>query len=393
METTSKNKEDKFVCHGCKKQFSTKNENDCPFCGFYFCKKCICIFSCCDYGVCAPCSPEIKDYVDYSKCKDCPDRKKRIYSLHEAVKKQRLCAVEFMIDVFEVNESDDKGMKPLDIAIKVENDEIIELLRSHGATETPPEPTISIHEAAANGDIEQIKRNIYHDWLRKSEWDYLSFDDGIRYTPLHLAVEHGHLDAAKLLLEERADPNARRKHSKSYYNHNWDFEKSPSMPLHLAARNGSEQMVELLLSYKSEVNVQDGSGYAPLHLAARYGYHLVAKILIANDADVDEEDFDGQTPLHMAAGRGRKRMVNLLLASGADVNAQDLEGVTPLHLAALGNHKEIVKKLLSHRARIDLKDKYDVTPLDVAKFKKYSDIEILLTPYGAAREDKKQKTH
>jgi len=366
------------LCYDCGLKIQQEQSYNCPDCGHRFCKDCIIKFSCCSELICTACQENVQ-YVEQTQCRECPQRNNHILDLHQAVKEQRACAVELMIeDGWDVDEWDENGKKPLDFAIKLQNLEIIELLRSHGATESLPEPTISIHHAAKEGDVEQIKRHIYHD-NHLNEWAHISIDNNTAYTPLHIAAMYGQLDAARLLLDNSANPNERKGHSKSVYGWGWEWEQCQCTPLHFAVEAGNQEMIELLLNSGSEVDFHDGSCRTPLHVAAMKGHCSIAKEFIARGADVNEEDNSGQTPLHLAAEHGHEDVVNLLIASGSDINASDFEHLTPLHQAAIGNHKEITKILLSHKAKSNVKDKYDITPLEYAKLKKNIDIVKLLT--------------
>ena len=70
-------------------------------------------------------------------------------------------------------------------------------------------------------------------------------------------------------------------------------------PLHFAAWKDSEEAAKLLLNAKAEVDLGDGIGRPPLHFAAWYGSPKVAKLLLRSGANVSGEHYDW-TPLHYA---------------------------------------------------------------------------------------------
>lgn len=74
-----------------------------------------------------------------------------------------------------------------------------------------------------------------------------------RYTPLHLAVEDGGAESARLLIEAGADIGS--------------VNKKLQTPLHLAALSQSIESVELLLAKGADPNVSDTDGRTPLHCA------------------------------------------------------------------------------------------------------------------------------
>jgi hypothetical protein len=159
----------------------------------------------------------------------------------------------------------------------------------------------------------------------------------------------GNVDAARQILKEGADPQARNAEGKT--------------GLHFAI-NYSEynytskgrEMLCLFLNRGVDINTGDGGGATALHYAALdEGYHCCNKIddLLNFGADLDARDKAGQTPLHHAARRGRKTdAVKALLQAGSDVNARDEAGATPLHMAAARGDAEVIKILLNAGANI-----------------------------------------
>jgi ankyrin repeat protein len=71
-------------------------------------------------------------------------------------------------------------------------------------------------------------------------------------------------------------------------------------------------------------------------LAAEEGYDDVVALLLAAGAAVDKADEDGRTALMRTARCGLSPVVALLLAAGAEVDKADAEGGTALILAVHG---------------------------------------------------------
>jgi hypothetical protein len=108
-----------------------------------------------------------------------------------------------------------------------------------------------IHDAARDGDVKKVEA------LLKEHPDLVSSkDEKYGQTPLHVAAFNDHVDVAKLLLEDKADVNAKSNNG--------------STPLHLAAAKGNKDMVELLLDSKADVDAKDNDGWSPLHSAVTY---------------------------------------------------------------------------------------------------------------------------
>lgn len=59
-------------------------------------------------------------------------------------------------------------------------------------------------------------------------------------------------------------------------------------------------MVDYLLKHGANVNAEHDSGRVPLHLAARNGYEKILELLIKNKANIDHSNGYGKTALHKA---------------------------------------------------------------------------------------------
>ncbi|CAN0420041.1 unnamed protein product, partial [Hapterophycus canaliculatus] len=99
-------------------------------------------------------------------------------------------------------------------------------------------------------------------------------------------------------------------------------------------------------------------GETPLHLAARESSVEVAQVLLRHGADPNAKtstEEGGMSPLHFAAAPGnddrRRAVVRLLLQAGADVDAVSADGLTtPLKLACLNAGVVCVEELLRRGA-------------------------------------------
>ena len=78
-------------------------------------------------------------------------------------------------------------------------------------------------------------------------------------------------------------------------------DKNGTKPLHLSARGGLLNIMEILLRHNADVNAQrilSGRGYSALHLAAAGGDLKMCRVLLNYKAELDVRDYDGCTPLH-----------------------------------------------------------------------------------------------
>lgn len=109
-------------------------------------------------------------------------------------------------------------------------------------------------------------------------------------------------------------------------------------PLHVAAQNGQNDIVKLLISKGAEVDARSGWKYTPLTLAAESSRRDVVVTLLDSGADVRAVTKEGYTPLHKAVQKERKGtqdIIAVLLICGANCNALNKEGLTALHGAVL----------------------------------------------------------
>lgn len=102
------------------------------------------------------------------------------------------------------------------------------------------------------------------------------------------------------------------------------------------------EQAELLIAAGANINVRDDEGMTPLHLAAKNGYEDVAKIFIDKGADVNATDNQKQTPLHSAAENGQAEMCEMLLNNGAELKVLDIARRSPEMLARRNEHFQVL---------------------------------------------------
>ena len=261
-------------------------------------------------------------------------------------------------------------------------------------------PSVSINEAARDGNIEAVKQHL-------DAGTDVNEKDSYGRTPLHFAARKGFKKIAALLITKGANVNEK--------------DNRTTTPLHEAASWGHKEFVALLLANGANINVKRRSGgtptpldhvegaikqyshrsnYSPekiaalketaeflrknggktsdglkadesIYLAAKLGDIEAVQKHMNNGVDVNAKGEGRWTPLFNAVywaidqlPTGHKEIVELLLAKGADVNAKSELGETPLHFAKT---KEIVELLIAEGADVNAKDEDGGTPLDVAE--------------------------
>ncbi|MHC4243394.1 MAG: ankyrin repeat domain-containing protein [Planctomycetota bacterium] len=202
------------------------------------------------------------------------------------------------------------------------------------------------------------------------EYDYISPSD---ISPMHQAAIDGDIEQIKKLISSGIYVNAQN--------------MVGNTPLHLAAQNGHRDIIELLLAGSVDVNIKNMSGRTPLHYAAQRGHMEVSELLITKGALVDARNNSGGTPLHYAANTGHGDMVELLLGHGADINVQGESGGTPLLGAVINGSKDVIELLVLKGADINIKDRGGNTPLSGAVQLQDKEAAEFLVINGAIVED------
>ena len=241
-------------------------------------------------------------------------------------------------------------------------------------------------------------------------------------TALHAAVENGHLEATKVLLEagavqsnsmEGATPLVialQYKHPNialllledGYPDPHLDAQvpSDGSSALLVAVISGYKDVVRRLLDLGADPNISTSRGVTPLsQAAALHKEEMVRMLLQAGASSGSLHDavrtsssvlveqalsklpktklleavnarVDGMTPLHLAVKAGNKDVVMKLLKVGGEVDAKvENTGATSLHLAALQGGLEVVRTLLKSGANVHAKaadSLYRATPLYLA---------------------------
>jgi ankyrin repeat protein len=144
---------------------------------------------------------------------------------------------------------------------------------------------------------------------------------------LHVAMEQGREDIARLLLEQGMSADV--------------LDHQQRTPLHRAAEHASGDLADFLLEKKAAVESKDDEGLTPLHVAATKASSQVISRLLKANGSVDVRDKRGRTPLSHAAGRGHVVVVQELVAAGAAKDSADESGSTPWKYAQDAGHVEL----------------------------------------------------
>lgn len=109
------------------------------------------------------------------------------------------------------------------------------------------------------------------------------------------------------------------------------------------------KILELLLTYGGNPNVQNINGITPLHCAVDSNCLESIRVLMRFNADIESKDNGGWSPLYTAVMRGKSETVELLLMYGANPYSADKDGKNVIQVAK-DNYKfkstQILKKYI-----------------------------------------------
>ncbi|KAK4085523.1 uncharacterized protein Triagg1_513 [Trichoderma aggressivum f. europaeum] len=263
----------------------------------------------------------------------------------------------------DVNTKDECGSTPLSWSARKGHETVVKLLLAMPNIDIDPKGTSLLRAAEfGHGGIVESLLVAGADPNVGTMWN----------TPLSLAAYNGHEDVVKLLL---ATPDI-------VIHSNGEHHDSP---LYGAVDKGHTAVVGLLLAGGAEPDLGNTRGTTPLMCAADKGDATLVEMLLAAGADPNLRDCEGNTTLGYAVFRGHDAVAKLMLAAGADVNSNPERPTlgSVLHLAVMNVHEAIVELLLAAGANPEFRDISGHTPLWYAASEGYETIVKLLLEAGA----------
>ncbi len=151
----------------------------------------------------------------------------------------------------------------------------------------------------------------------------------------------------------------------------------------LALKNGHESISRILLRAGSlwQPGFQEG-GSSALILAAHQGFDQLVKMLIVRGAPIEHHDQEGYTALAKAAINGHLTTLKILINAGANVDAQPLGRSVLMHVVE-DNNMLISQLLIGAGAELNYQDDEGDTALRIARRKGFYDIDLMLVQAGA----------
>lgn len=179
--------------------------------------------------------------------------------------------------------------------------------------------------------------------------------DGNLYTPLIFVSEHGYLEMVDILLDAKADVNAKFEciHPKQ----NWKRLGDGSTALMKAAWNGHDEVVRKLIAHGADIDAQDLEGCTALFYAVIMSNHSTVELLLNAGAKSDIKTNRNATALMHAISGSDNQSAKLLIDSGADIHVQNSEGENVLMMACQRNQIAMAERLIGLGADVNAQDK------------------------------------
>ncbi len=158
-------------------------------------------------------------------------------------------------------------------------------------------PELDIFEATSLGKADRVTDLIAKDSSLANVWS----PDG--FTPLHFACFFGQEETARCLLNCGAEVNVASRNPMKV------------MPLHSAAAGHNLRIVQMLLEHKADPNAKQQAGWTPLHAAAQHGDQEMLELLLKYDADPSIANEAGVTAAQLAREKGHVELLRRLGAA------------------------------------------------------------------------------
>jgi serine/threonine-protein phosphatase 6 regulatory ankyrin repeat subunit B len=160
------------------------------------------------------------------------------------------------------------------------------------------------------------------------------------FTMLMLACRSKDLSQAEERVRAGEDVNARS-------------ESGGFTALHLAAEEGDDRIVKMLLKHGAHSDIPDTAELTPLMQTCRYGHELCARALIEAMANVEATVGTGHTALMLASQNGHELCARALIEAGANVNHASNDGRTALIQASKNGHELCARTLIEAGANVN----------------------------------------
>lgn len=148
-----------------------------------------------------------------------------------------------------------------------------------------------VFDTARTGTVEEMKL------LAGKNKDTINAISPMGFSPLILACYRGNTPVAEYLAKNVKNIN---------------YNSSSGTALAAAAVKGNLTLAKLLLENKADPNIADPIGMTPLIYAVQFENKELIQLLLKHKANTKQADKDGKTPLDYAAFTKNQEIINLL---------------------------------------------------------------------------------
>ncbi|XP_057325564.1 putative ankyrin repeat protein RF_0381 [Microplitis mediator] len=242
----------------------------------------------------------------------------------------------------DINFTTTAGESAFGLALKNDNDELIQLLLDAGVD-------VNLHSNNVTSLHWAVARNNYPiaEYLINKGADVNTV---CHYPPrecfntccsaLHVAVKNKNKDMIELLLKNNADVNIKANCDETTPCHFPVRDYFNRTPLHIAVDKEDKEVVKLLIKNKADVNIGTRTGETALGIAVKKNNFTLVKFLLDADAEINSTN---ESPLHLAMKQRHYKMAEYLLNRGADFNIRDFDGAV-INLQCADEDTEVIKR-------------------------------------------------
>lgn len=270
--------------------------------------------------------------------------------------------VEFLLDKGgDANHIDNFGGTPFFLACQNNSLDIAKLLLSKSN-----ETTINRQNKAGDSPlmIASFKKNVEIVKLLLENNCDINFRSNKKFSALDIVCSFGHREMISLFLNKTNIQTS-----------------SIQKAINRAIAHGSNEIVNMLLIYCTNVSSWDSKQQSPLYTAIINQRYDMLPLLLDTEIDIDfHSEWNSETALHLATKQGNIKVVRQLLEKKCNVNSLNDSNESALLIAACNGFKDIVKLLIEYGGDINLTDNMGRSPFFMAcLYKQMSTIEIFLS--------------
>jgi ankyrin repeat protein len=184
-----------------------------------------------------------------------------------------------------------------------------------------------------------------------------------KWLTIHFAITKGDLSLVKSLLEKGSSLSKQTGY-REFNVAGRQFYKGRLNCMHLAALYGWKDILEYILGASNlPIDCREEGGCTALHLAALNGSDGCVKLLLSKGADAKIQDNCGNNALHYALGSKAPSVIEMLIEARTPIVANQT-GDNPIDLAMKDTHGDITELLRKYQASRDDGDYDDLSSVD-----------------------------